>query len=188
MKHNMKPFIKVNLKANYPSFTQVPVGQESPIYLGPDVSMSQSGEIADHRGGLLTSLRGLRFQGASASAGRDACSLPGCWRYRHDTMRSHCNRASVHSVGKKVDNYQLYALIQSWKMESDYHTSWAGTLSDSCRGWVTMNSRLPREWPLIAPGGRQRAYSTPSLHVLAASTGSGETVNSWQDVTAPRKP
>lgn len=38
LSHSLK-----STKANYPSFAQVPVGQESPIYLDPDVSMSQAG-------------------------------------------------------------------------------------------------------------------------------------------------
>lgn len=38
LSHSLK-----STKANYPSFAQVPMGQESPIYLDPDVSMSQSG-------------------------------------------------------------------------------------------------------------------------------------------------
>lgn len=67
LSHSLK-----STKANYPSFTQVPMGQESPIYLGPDVSMSQSGDSRPQRR-LLTSLRVVRFQGASDSAGWSWC-------------------------------------------------------------------------------------------------------------------
>lgn len=52
LSHSLK-----STKGNYPSFTQVPLGQESPIYLGPDVSTSQSGDSRPQRG-LFTSLWG----------------------------------------------------------------------------------------------------------------------------------
>lgn len=71
LNHSLK-----STKANYPSFTQVPLGQESPIYLGPDVSMSQLGDSRPQRG-LLTSLWVLWFQGASDSAGRSWCLFTG---------------------------------------------------------------------------------------------------------------
>lgn len=32
-------------------------------------------------------------------------------------------------MGIKADNDQLYALIQNWKMKSEYHTSLSGTFS-----------------------------------------------------------
>lgn len=63
LSHSLK-----STKANYPSFTQVPIGPENPIYLGPDVSMSQSGDSRPQRG-LLTSLWVLWFKCASDSAG-----------------------------------------------------------------------------------------------------------------------
>ena len=55
------------------------MGQESPIYLGPDVSMSQSGEIADRRGAAHFSPSPAVFKAHQTQrAGREACSLPGC--------------------------------------------------------------------------------------------------------------
>lgn len=72
LSHSLK-----STKANYPSFTQVPVGQQSPIYLAPDVSMSQSEDSRPQRG-LLTSRWVLWFRDASESAGRSWCLLTGC--------------------------------------------------------------------------------------------------------------
>ena len=64
LSHSLK-----STKVNYPSFTQLPVGQGAPIYLGPDVSMSQLGDSRPQKE-LLTSLWLLWFQGASDSACR----------------------------------------------------------------------------------------------------------------------
>lgn len=53
------------------------MGQESSIYLGPDVSMSQSGDSRPQRRLLLTSLQVLRFQCASDSAGQTVMLVHG---------------------------------------------------------------------------------------------------------------
>lgn len=100
LSHSLK-----STKTNYPSFTQEPVGQESPIYLSPDVSMSQSGDSRPQRG-LRTSLSDLWFQGASGSAGRSWCCLFAAWlltfaSWHHGLRRAHCNATRFHLAEEK---------------------------------------------------------------------------------------
>lgn len=66
LNHSLK-----STKVNYPSFSWVPVRQESLVYLDPDVSMSQSGDSRPQRE-LLSSLWVQCFAGVSTQ--QDAAS------------------------------------------------------------------------------------------------------------------
>lgn len=124
------------------------MGQESPIYLGPDVSMSQSGDSRPQRRLLLASRRVLRFPGASDLAGRPAMPIHGLAAHHHRSLSAVEILLSCHGKRERVNAPYLNLFFHSlslYKKTYILHASLKFCSSCGCKaeGFRTFHATAP---------------------------------------------